>query len=227
MFGFDVGEFAQATGGGQRDAMILTAFETGLSQAPSGLLDLHALLFLGTAYGAFECCLAALRRSSRVAGAHAVADRRELPRLWAWIAVAVLGSALSTISMQRHWGPNSILCQRISVVLFVFGLSLRVWSILSLGRFFTVDVAILEGHRLVQVGPYRCLRHPSYTGVLLVVAALALLLGNGISLMTATGGITAVLVQRIRVEERVLAARFGDEWAAHCDRTWRLVPFVW
>jgi len=71
------------------------------------------------------------------------------------------------------------------------------------------------------------LRHPSYTGVIGCVASLLVLLQNGVSLVVATAAVTLVLVHRIRVEEKALAATFGAAWVAHCERTWRLVPFVW
>ena len=57
--------------------------------------------------------------------------------------------------------------------------------------------------------------------------ALVSLERDGVSLVVATAGVTAALVHRIRVEEPALAATFGSAWAAHCERTWRLVPFVW
>ncbi len=110
---------------------------------------------------------------------------------------------------------------------FSLSLALRAWSVGALGRFFTVDVAIRGDHHLVARGPYQWLRHPSYVGVIGSVASLFLLLGNSLSLVVATAGTSAALVHRIRVEERALAAAFGDAWAAHCARTWRLVPFLW
>ena len=59
------------------------------------------------------------------------------------------------------------------VVLFVAGLILRWWAIIILGRFFTVDVTIEKDHELVERGPFRIVRHPSYTGVLLAFVGLA------------------------------------------------------
>ena len=59
------------------------------------------------------------------------------------------------------------------VVLFVAGLLLRWWAIIVLGRFFTVDVSIAEGHELIESGPYRFIRHPSYTGALLAFLGFA------------------------------------------------------
>ena len=60
-----------------------------------------------------------------------------------------------------------------------------------------------------------------------VVASLFLLFGNAIALGVGLVGVLLALLHRIRLEERALAAVFGDAWTAHCARTWRLVPFVW
>ena len=111
--------------------------------------------------------------------------------------------------------------------LFALGITLRWWAIFVLGRFFTVDVAIHEGHELVQRGPYRVLRHPSYTGALLTFFGLGLLFESWPALLAATLPVVAMMLRRIQVEERALAEHFGAAWTAHCARTWRLVPGVW
>jgi protein-S-isoprenylcysteine O-methyltransferase len=65
----------------------------------------------------------------------------------------------------------------VGLAFLVAGLSLRWWSIIHLGLFFTPDVVITADHRVVDSGPYRLIRHPSYSGVLLIVAGVALCLG--------------------------------------------------
>ena len=178
------------------------------------------------AYGCAELALARLCHSRR-GGAATSHDRGSLPLLWFVIATSIafgIGFAFLATFGRFELSPSAR-----TAAWAAFGLSvvLRAWSVASLGRFFTVDVAIRSDHRLVTSGPYRWLRHPSYTGVIGCVAALLVLLQNGASLVVATAGVTAALVHRIRVEERALAATFGSAWAAHCQRTWRLVPFVW
>jgi protein-S-isoprenylcysteine O-methyltransferase Ste14 len=64
---------------------------------------------------------------------------------------------------------------------FIGGLALRLWAVLSLGRFFKVTVSIQEGHRVIRSGPYRLVRHPSYSGLLIA------LLGLGLALETWLG----------------------------------------
>ena len=114
----------------------------------------------------------------------------------------------------------------LGIALMLAGMPLRWWSIRVLARHFTVDVAIRPDHELVRRGPYRLLRHPSYTGLLMTFLGFALCLGNWLSL-AAMLPVALVLLWRIQVEEQVLAAAFGDRYAAYARQTKRLIPFVW
>lgn len=111
--------------------------------------------------------------------------------------------------------------------LMVAGLGLRWWSVHTLDRWFTVDVAIRAGHQLVRHGPYRLLRHPSYTGMLMVIHGLGLALGSWPALLVLSLPSTWALLRRIRLEERVLAQAFPQEWPGYAARTHRLVPGLW
>jgi len=115
----------------------------------------------------------------------------------------------------------------IAAASFAAGLVLRWVSILTLGRLFTTRVTVQDGHELVRRGPYRWLRHPSYTGMVLILVGIGLALGDAIALALAVGVPLAALLYRIRVEERVLANAFGEAWERHRAATWRLVPWVW
>ena len=113
------------------------------------------------------------------------------------------------------------------VVLFVVGLLLRWWAIITLGRFFTVDVTIEKDHELVERGPFRVVRHPSYTGVLLAFVGLALTLGNWAALLVILLPIGAAFIHRMNVEENALSAALGTQYTDYMRRTKRLVPFVY
>lgn len=114
----------------------------------------------------------------------------------------------------------------IGLVLFAGGIALRWWSIAVLGKFFTVDVAISDQHRVVDTGPYRFVRHPSYTGALVALLGLGLCLGNWLSMLCLMTPITAAFLWRIRVEERALVAALGENYLNYARRTKRLIPFV-
>jgi protein-S-isoprenylcysteine O-methyltransferase len=114
----------------------------------------------------------------------------------------------------------------IGLTLIWAGMALRLWAIRVLGQFFRTTVIVQDHHRLVETGPYRLLRHPSYTGTLLTILGIGLCLGNWISLVLVTAGSLIAYGYRIAVEERALRARFGPEYDTYASRRWRLIPFL-
>src|SRR5439155_26398447 len=110
-------------------------------------------------------------------------DRSTLRVVWLVIVVSVAAG----IYVAKYWPlaalPHARSFAFAGVVLFVAGLLLRWWAIITLGRFFTVDVTMEKDHELVERGPFRKVRHPSYTGVLLAFAGVALSLGNWAALL--------------------------------------------
>lgn len=112
------------------------------------------------------------------------------------------------------------------VAVMLGGLALRWWAILTLKRFFTINVAVVEDHQLITHGPYRFMRHPSYTGTLTCLLGIGLAFENVISLLFLFGIPFIGLLFRIKVEEAVLEKVFGTDYAAYCQRTSRLIPGV-
>jgi protein-S-isoprenylcysteine O-methyltransferase Ste14 len=113
------------------------------------------------------------------------------------------------------------------LALMVAGISLRAWSIVTLGRFFQYQIKVQPGHQVVTSGPYRFVRHPSYTGIAMVLAGIALASGDVWSLLAvAVLGGTGLAV-RIRAEERQLNQALGAEYERFAASRKRLVPGVW
>ncbi|MEA2272982.1 MAG: hypothetical protein QOI98_1690 [Solirubrobacteraceae bacterium] len=115
----------------------------------------------------------------------------------------------------------------VGVTLMVAGMAFRLWSIRTLGRFFTVTVNVADDQRVVDTGPYAVLRHPSYTGMLIVYLGIGAALDSWFSLIATPIPLAAAILTRIRHEERTLHDGLGPAYAAYADRTKRLVPFVW
>lgn len=109
----------------------------------------------------------------------------------------------------------------------VLGMALRFYAIATLRRFFTVNVTLREGHRLIRSGPYRWIRHPSYTGSLLSFYGFAIALENVWAAIVLTVPITYAFFVRMRVEEGVLREAFPAEYADYERQTRRLVPFIY
>ncbi|HEX8353312.1 MAG TPA: isoprenylcysteine carboxylmethyltransferase family protein [Pyrinomonadaceae bacterium] len=110
------------------------------------------------------------------------------------------------------------------VALLVAGTALRWAAIRALWDYFTVNVSILEGQRVVRRGPYRVVRHPSYTGLLLRYLGFGLAFANWLSAALIFLPMLAATLYRIRVEEAALGEHFGEEYLAYARDTRRLVP---
>ena len=146
-----------------------------------------------------------------------------------WIVVAISFSVSIFFKSQRfgHFGAGSMVIPNVGIALIVCGMIVRWIATFSLRRQFTVDVAIIEGHRLVTKGIYRYLRHPIYSGILLAFVGLGLSFANFASLVVIAVPITAAFLHRIKIEERALLDHFGAEYQAYCASTKRLIPFVY
>ncbi len=110
--------------------------------------------------------------------------------------------------------------------LVVAGMTLRLWAISTLGRFFTANVRVAQDQRVVESGPYALLRHPSYTGALLAALGTSVALGSvwGSAAVLALG--LPAYLYRIAIEEQRLATDLGAPYREYMRRTRRLVPGV-
>jgi protein-S-isoprenylcysteine O-methyltransferase Ste14 len=115
----------------------------------------------------------------------------------------------------------------LGVVIVLAGAVLRDWAIVSLGRYFRRTVTIEPGQRIVRRGPYRVLRHPSYTGILLIFAGFGLAFGSWVSAAVALLIVFVGVLPRIRVEEAALARAFGADYTDYANSTARVLPRVW
>ena len=113
------------------------------------------------------------------------------------------------------------------VLLGWFGALLRWWSFASLGRYFTVVVMTSADQPIMERGPYRLLRHPSYSGLLLVFAGTAIMAGNWVGVASTVVVVLAALIYRLRIEEKALTAALGDRYRQFAARRARLIPYVW
>jgi protein-S-isoprenylcysteine O-methyltransferase len=182
-------------------------------------------LELGLIYLVSEILLTLTRRSRSKTGTKQ--DRSTLGIIWLVIAVSITAGVFVAQNFRSAALPHGQMFAIAGVVLFVAGLILRWWAIVILGRFFTVDVTIEKDHELVERGPFRVVRHPSYTGVLLAFVGLGLSLCNWAALLVILLPISAAFIHRMNVEEDALSDALGARYADYIKRTKRLVPFVY
>jgi len=148
-------------------------------------------------------------------------ERDRATRVWIALslaaAIAVALAARSTLQPLRTAG----------VVVMWLGLVLRAWAILALGASFRTTVEVDPGQAVVTRGPYRWIRHPSYTGLLLIVAGFCLAAGSWLSLAACLILPLPAIVRRIRVEEAELERVLGDAYRDYATGRARLIPRLW
>lgn len=111
----------------------------------------------------------------------------------------------------------------IGVAGFAFSVFWLSWMFISLGSNLTDTVVTRECAHFVESGPYRFVRNPMYTGVLLLGLSLGLALGTWLLPVAATA-MFLLLARRTSIEEKFLIARFGDQYRAYMGRVGRFFP---
>jgi protein-S-isoprenylcysteine O-methyltransferase Ste14 len=114
----------------------------------------------------------------------------------------------------------------LGIFLMFLGILVRQWAIAVLGRFFSLTVRVAEDHRVVEKGPYRVVRHPSYTGVLITFIGLGLAVQSWGALLVLLGVFSLSFGYRMRVEENALLSELGEDYASYMKRTKRLIPYL-
>ena len=138
-----------------------------------------------------------------------------------WFAMAYGETHERNMFRGAHW------IQIPALVLLAAGLAVRWTAVLTLGASFSTNVAIHAAQTLQTRGLYRWVRHPSYTGMLIIFTAVGLFERNWLSLAVLLVFPTAALLYRIHVEEVALTEAFGSDYVAYCQVTRRLIPGVY
>jgi protein-S-isoprenylcysteine O-methyltransferase Ste14 len=114
----------------------------------------------------------------------------------------------------------------LGILSLVLGSALRRHCFKTLGRYFTGNVKVTDGQTVIQHGAYRWVRHPSYTGGMLMYLGTGFALTNWLSAMIIVllGGLG--YAYRVRVEEKKLSFELGETYRAYMQRTKRFVPFI-
>jgi len=181
----------------------------------------HILLYGWTAS---EIVLAVVTRTRQSGGQ--VRDRGSMLVMWATIICAITAAefighmTIGRIMNGAYW------LKLAAIVVIVAGVMLRWIAILSLGKAFSANVAIRHEQMIYQSGLYRYLRHPSYSGLLLVFVAIALHERNWLAAAVVLLPTIAAVLYRIHVEEEALREAFGAEYATYSKTTWSLIPGV-
>lgn len=168
---------------------------------------------MGLIFGASEVLLTIIKSRGRQ---DAASDAGSLRLIWITVAMSLTAAFFLAGALPEGRFRDVEQMRAVGVSIFVSGAALRWYAIFYLGSYFTVDVRIAESQRVIDTGPYRFVRHPSYTGVLMEFLGFALCIGNGWSMLLLLPVVVA-FSYRIRVEERALEQGWGKRTRAISD----------
>jgi protein-S-isoprenylcysteine O-methyltransferase Ste14 len=143
-----------------------------------------------------------------------------------WIGIAT-DFALSFTLPQAAIRSGRVMFFFIGIGVMYAGMALRLYSMRVLGRYFTFQVAVHTDQPVIETGPYRFIRHPSYTGGLITLTGLGLALGNWAGLIALLSFMALGYAYRIPIEEAALVVSIGEPYRAYIRRTYRLIPYVY
>ena len=146
------------------------------------------------------------------------------------LAAAVVAQLVAMVEFVAHdpaASPTVSMLVGTGALLVSASLALRLCAIRALGRFFSSAVNVSQDHRLIDTGPYRLVRHPSYVGALGTQLGVCAVLGSAWGAAAVLALLAPAYAYRIRVEERALGDQLGSVYADYAARTWRVVPFVY
>ena len=174
---------------------------------------------------AFEVLLAVSTRTKR--GQGKLGDRGSLQLLWLSIAFSITAAMWIGAANPHNFLAHKAWVPLLCLGLMVLGLVVRVVAVVSLGRAFSVNVAIRDEQKVKRDGLYALMRHPSYAGMLPLFLSVGLAQRNWISLAIMVVVPGAALLYRIHVEEIALREHFGQEYVDYSSQTKRLIPGIY
>ena len=114
----------------------------------------------------------------------------------------------------------------VGLALFVIGLTIALVAVVTLRRSYTSTLVIREDHQLITHGIYRFTRHPVYLGVIIAIIGVPVYDSSLYGLLTMSA-LIPIILNRIRIEERMLTEEFGDAYRRYKEASSKLVPFIY
>lgn len=138
----------------------------------------------------------------------------------------ITSSVLSILLfISEHYGSHSNIIMYCSIIIIIIGITLRFFAKLSLGSGFSHSLRIKDNHKLVTNGLYAYIRHPAYSGTILLSVGIALNISIASSfftlIMTCIGA-----YYRIKKEEKMLVSNFGSSYLNYSKKSKMLFPFI-
>jgi protein-S-isoprenylcysteine O-methyltransferase Ste14 len=140
--------------------------------------------------------------------------------------VALLIFTLGIPGFHKRFLPANHVLQGIGLAVEAAGFALAIWARRTLGANWSGEVRIAAGHQLVRTGPYRWVRHPIYTAVLAMYLGMLMVSGE-VHAIAGLAVIVLAYLRKIRMEETILSAQFGEEFLTWRRETWALAPPIY
>ena len=153
----------------------------------------------------------------------------KMTRLFNFVSTegALLSAFFIMLSSFNYNNKSTFLPTIIGTLLALLGFTLRYVSIHILGKYFRTTVEIDEDQPVIQTGPYRFVRHPSYSGIILFFIGYGVLSQNWLCLSACVLLPITALSYRIKVEEKALVNELGTKYEEYRAKTKKLIPFIW
>ncbi len=165
------------------------------------------------------------------ANVKAVRRREAFATRFGHVALSVLAAALLAFPDRRlpwldqRFLPPTIIAYWLGLLMLAVGIAFAVWARRYLGRNWSGTVTVKQNHELIRSGPYRLVRHPIYTGLLLAILGTAVAFGEWRGLL-AFALLTGSLLLKLRIEERFMSESFPKEYARYRAEVPALIPHI-
>lgn len=181
------------------------------------------LILLSVLFFVSEFLLMLVKRSKKI-DRKRQNDKGSLVLLWVVITVCFTFGFM--FANYKTWTLINYAIYVIGVVIIISGVIIRWISIIQLSSAFTVNVAIANNHKLKTNGVYKYIRHPSYLGLWLIMFGFSVSMNSYFSILIITIPMFLAILYRIKVEEVILLAEFGNAYVEYKNKTKKLIPKV-
>jgi len=159
---------------------------------------------------------------------NATAEDRGTAKQLVWTVYLILIAGVCESMTLRY--PESMQWNVVSVIFIIIafmGAIFRAWSVAVLGVYFTWHIKIQSGQKIITNGPYKFVRHPSYTGAWILYIFILLFINAWIA--ATLMGILLLLAfnRRMKYEEIKLIETFGDDYIKYSKKVKKIIPFIW
>lgn len=139
-------------------------------------------------------------------------------------AIGQAGVFLSALWFNSIWKSPNIF-HFFGLLIFISGIIYRIWAIMTLGKYYSHIVRKVRGHKIIDSGPYRYIRHPAYAGMILANTGIVLFFFNKATILIFLLVLIPAIVLRVLIEEKTLFKIEGYTEFAKSRK--RLIPAIW